>query len=881
MSSRVVAKKSAIAKVKQPKTYRARLQDYFVKRAALGLGVPQSASSMDRPYKIAIAEDTGIPRKELSKDHLHEIIMEHAEKHGYDEPTFINKPDHLFDESRSRLYLFRVDFYLSRLEEDGKKVPEDPCHVDTPHWKRIAAESRVPPKAFHGSGLAQQRLFRGIEELGLAVYTDDPKWKIVTYRELFDEGTKCRKEELKGHEGAQQQLYNTRWGLNRFIKFVKKISEDENVKSALDDPIGSEFKEGFEEKVKEIKSSITNAKTRRKFAEDIERWRRYYQIITGMPDLPADFRPALEMAMKRAGTNNVQLAKKSGVEEVTIRVWVEGCATPSRSSLGLIELLENALNLPSQTLVSKLGKYRSIRFQAADYPEFVTVDGKDIRIRNNDRMLPRLRPLLPDDFHLRPMEERKEIIIWLIVNLIGPANEYRKRQREYIRSPYIVKKLPSFVEAEWKEILDFKMSELPPQGMSRNNSWSVSTARMYHKEICRLLGALVLPTEAKNPRMRGHGLDAEAFSLSMLACPDILDWFVRWKALRRCDDGDLAESSEGGLGDNEEAKKKEKYSFHDADAIFCLGALFAPDGGFFPQRPDFAHHLKPIPGYIDETFIESAQNEWNTVCSKAYSSYIKLFESIEKVARQLRDPFEPILPILKSDKPIRALKYFAQSIFDDMPDPATAPLQAAAVMRNHLIVMIMGITALRSKNARRLSYNDDNTGQLHKEGKEWVIEISWTEFKNKESSFFGTPDKKTNYRMVLPDKDCLYYKIEEYVKVHRLTLLDGKHSNFFFINSSKRPLFTKNRLYSLYRNLTMRYLAYNPYRNTGIPGVLPHGPHCVRHIVCTHVLKIRGNEKQAGFSIQDTGRTARKFYGRFVTEDKVRLVDEIIREAWD
>lgn len=53
-----------------------------------------------------------------------------------------------------------------------------------------------------------------------------------------------------------------------------------------------------------------------------------------------------------------------------------------------------------------------------------------------------------------------------------------------------------------------------------------------------------------------------------------------------------------------------------------------------------------------------------------------------------------------------------------------------------------------------------------------------------------------------------------------------------------------------------RHGVFNPYTGRGaIKGLLPHGPHNVRDVLATHILKQTGSYEQASYAIQDTPDT--------------------------
>lgn len=62
--------------------------------------------------------------------------------------------------------------------------------------------------------------------------------------------------------------------------------------------------------------------------------------------------------------------------------------------------------------------------------------------------------------------------------------------------------------------------------------------------------------------------------------------------------------------------------------------------------------------------------------------------------------------------------------------------------------------------------------------------------------------------------------------------------------------------------------------------VLPHGPHNVRDVLATHVLKATGSYEQASYAIQDTPEVVAKHYGRFLPQDKAALAAQVLNKVW-
>ena len=63
--------------------------------------------------------------------------------------------------------------------------------------------------------------------------------------------------------------------------------------------------------------------------------------------------------------------------------------------------------------------------------------------------------------------------------------------------------------------------------------------------------------------------------------------------------------------------------------------------------------------------------------------------------------------------------------------------------------------------------------------------------------------------------------------------------------------------------------------------LLPHGPHNVRDILATHILKQTGPYEQASYAIQDTPDVVQQHYGRFLPQDKAALAAKILNQGWE
>ncbi|PDT81358.1 hypothetical protein CO676_22825 [Sinorhizobium sp. BJ1] len=99
--------------------------------------------------------------------------------------------------------------------------------------------------------------------------------------------------------------------------------------------------------------------------------------------------------------------------------------------------------------------------------------------------------------------------------------------------------------------------------------------------------------------------------------------------------------------------------------------------------------------------------------------------------------------------------------------------------------------------------------------------------------------------------------------------------------NSRDAAYNQTTFYEAWRLTIQRYGIYNPYTGRGaIKGLLPHGPHNVRDVLATHILKRTGSYEQASYAIQDTAAMVASHYGRFL-QDKAALAAKILNQVWE
>lgn len=476
---------------------------------------------------------------------------------------------------------------------------------------------------------------------------------------------------------------------------------------------------------------------------------------------------------------------------------------------------------------------------------------------------------LPDDFETRNDSGKADIFTWLENTLGSGTTDYRRYLQDQLQAPYALPLRetdggkPERLREEIDALMTFKTAAFVPIGWQRNGVWNAETATQKRTQLGQMFGAL-----------NEMGMKPHTLTLGLLVLPHVWDQWLRWREQRR------------GF-----------YIAGEADALRLVQALARPGTGWLRQSPHLAQRLRVIRNVLGRNEITAVRADWGAACDRLLSYARGRASDLRRAARVHRDPFEPILPVLEADSPIGEYRKICDEIVRRMPDANAHPIAAAEAARS-LIMLRLGLhLGLRQKNLRELllcppgrvataerKLETLRRGELRwlKASKSWEVIIPASAFKNGYSSFFhGRP-----YRVLLRDIGGLYDLIGQWTTRHRPILVGAaSEPGTVFVATSRGPgsdvSLGKSAFYNLWRQTIARYGVYNPYTGRGaIAGLLPHGPHGVRDVLATHVLKATGSYEHAGYAIQDTAETVAHHYGRFLPGDKTALAAQIINEVW-
>jgi hypothetical protein len=620
---------------------------------------------------------------------------------------------------------------------------------------------------------------------------------------------------------------------------------------------------------------------------------------------PVSFQAALELHMRRFGEtyhglHRAVVRAEESLDNKTILSWLKGTKVPRTvESLEILARIERRYPLPVGYFKEKLPHQSR------------SASGHDLADDMGPAERRRLAWHLPDNFNSLPLEKREEILEWVRRVIISGATDYRRfqaaamKQRYAIRFPAMtygaradirslnhtlansfstaddiddpdllsgVIDAPPRLAMEMANLISFKTSTLTAIGFQRNGVWGEETASQKLEHLGLMFGALAA---SPNGEIAGRGIPLGALTFGLLVFPEIWDWYLQWRERRR------------GF-----------FTAWEADMLSISLSLSREETGWLCQHPELVQRVVPIDGLVSADEIAFAKRDWHACCDAFHKHARNRIREIQRVMQVHRDPFEPIMCILEAPSPLAEYRKITEEILLRMPDKDRYPRSAAESVRSFLMLRLGLHLGLRQKNLRQLlvcprghlptserRLEEMKRGELRWSDRDcgWEVLIPSNAFKNSHSSFFGSKP----FRLILPNLLDLYHYIEAYIDRHRGVLLaSAKDPGTFFVKTAKLTsmdaAYDQTTFYEAWRLTIQRYGIYNPYTGRGaIKGLLPHGPHNVRDVLATHILKQTGSYEQASYAIQDTADMVQQHYGRFLPQDKAALAARILNQVWE
>jgi site-specific recombinase XerC len=432
---------------------------------------------------------------------------------------------------------------------------------------------------------------------------------------------------------------------------------------------------------------------------------------------------------------------------------------------------------------------------------------------------------------------------------VSAKSKYRERlTKAQAEMPYAVREPCESLREEWSGLLLHKTAVRPPRGLLRqlkgrwsgtvepvvNNArqnWAAFTNGRYHTtaqitwtHVTYYLGWLQLSADRDGP-----GITAEkAQTLGALTDEINIERYNSWRINRS-----------GGI-------------MHGGCVAFLktVQMLCNPTTGYLTQSwQTFA----PRCGIYDEA-------SWRERCAAAFRCAADIRRELQPEVKVSRNPFDSMSSAFNLANPLEAVADAIGRM--DANRPLTGGISEALWARDRLLLKLLASNPLRAKNIRLLTCLPDNSGQLRKEDGVWRIKLSASDFKN-----FRGAAKDRSYDM--PVRKEVWSDIERYLKHYRPQLATSENQ-YFLVCSSRtgKPWYSLNRHFA---SITRRYFI-------GCPGA---GPHIMRHIVATAILKQQPNAwAVAAWALHDKEDTVRLAYTHLESNDAARWLDPMLSAAF-
>ncbi|MEP7355321.1 MAG: hypothetical protein ABI824_18980 [Acidobacteriota bacterium] len=596
------------------------------------------------------------------------------------------------------------------------------------------------------------------------------------------------------------------------------------------------------------------------------------------------------------GHTEVSLLKAIGKRPNRLNVYAMQCWRKAKTFpriskyRDILEKIEDKFQLPRGRLANLSGGRSSHYYRAIKRINFASAQ--------------LLRWHTPDDFDLRAEKERQEIMTWISENILPCSTAFGRYQSKSTKTKFAVvfpslpKELggrawmgdrlrrhdlvekfkahgaipaPARLAREMSQIVTFHRALLPPNGYRRRRRWSKATASTVTSRLGIFLGALAA---AKDRYVNGMGVPVAHLTTALFVFPEVWEWYLDW-----CE------------------KRRGFYTSSEKNLLYDIRLLARRRTGWIRQHPRLARRLKPIEGLISQKDINRARADWGTACDKVFEYTTARISELSGIIRVHRDPFAPILPVLTNERPLAEYKKIGDEMLRRLPNEQARPMSFSTAVRNYLMFRFALHLGLRQRNFRELllcppgqkardisTLEDLERGEIrwNSGDRVWEVFIPAIAIKNGSGEFFrGRP-----FQATLPDLENLYWWIKIYLWKHRARLLDGNRDpGTFFVRSMRSiacdPELNITSFYSVWKLMILQYGIYNPYTKRGaIKGLLAHGPHAVRDVLATHLLKTTGSYELASYAIQDSIESVLKHYARFMPHEKIARAAEELNKVW-
>lgn len=638
---------------------------------------------------------------------------------------------------------------------------------------------------------------------------------------FYEELIRLRMAEV-AHRSGLPTARNLRAALLMFLESCGKSATDR---------IGAELTSGFDKALRKhekrlyqegfaagkpeeiLKQHLSVQKSR------VRNWHNAMGLLLEKSGMPSFFHAQLMQLFEKDNISVGELSKRAGVPKRTLYSWIREHLMPARRSIRYIRALERYYQLPPDTLV--------------------------VRLR-----------------YARPTEGRDGFM-----TAARCQTSFGLALSHLTQLQYLLKPFPPQLQAEWEALKKYKTAPLQRtrNEPARNGRWREDdetrpgSAHRLHTLLQSFFGFLALPQRApahtvekidrmdlsEQPdepynrdwaikAMQGKGVEQNILSLAWFSDAELVLEYVEFMRHRT------------GV-----------YNNGTITAITSAMALLREGTGYLRQQPQSRHKLA--------VRLET-KDDWDKWCADNFRLLAQAYRDIINGTdfMMARDPFEPIASILSRNVPATALFDLAKAIERDKPTPGNTHRAHAQHMRDYLLIRMLSFYPLRIKH-----YSDMKLGEnlYQDEDGGWRLRFPARSFKNDRGA------SRRDYDVQIDPS--LWPVIIEYLNMHRPHLYGGADlDGYVFLKGAHPPELQKSaKPQRIDQKGFLRILHRLTSRHLG----LLFGPHAIRHIIATTILKQRPMDwRTAADALHDTEETVRQRYAHLSIAIGVAEVNKLM-----
>lgn len=585
-----------------------------------------------------------------------------------------------------------------------------------------------------------------------------------------------------------------------------------------------------------------NTRGDKNYRTALDRWSKTATKLLAARKLGVTFHQRLSAGIDELGYSKRAFSARVDMPYDMLMRWCRNNKTPTSHQLHYVHRIERLFGLPKGELVGMLGVVRGGRNNTARK----TIKLDDGRVVKLSKYL----PFLPADALDESEERLREAVAQADRTHFGSqtVNTIRQKAVAAISRERIVIDPSCPILREWDRLVAFKTAMIDSNRYlcgkwAWKSSHTIESNAGHMRNFARWCAM---------PRDEGGlGLPWSKISFILILNPQNIQKYLMHRILR------FSHLTLGGeelgpmLGATElnflgfmqslldleygwlTQSRHEVKAAETIQTTFPLEVMSELDGVFkveMPPEPSICTVMsKELVGSIEADWIGAVRHSRHMIAS--------MKGKVDGHYKMIRDPQKLIMPILNHQFPIAVVLRQVKEALKQCRPIEVDRLQHAKDYRNAVAMLLLCTVVFRSGTLRNMLWKADGTGHLIRTAVGYDVVVGADRFKNGMCEWlFGPSYRRKDYERALGDWGSLTKILDYYLEVCRPILLNGRTSDLLFPTGGSAKEWSHKVFNAMITNWTRTWSVRNERYGTGMTGVLPWGPHCIRDIVATHII---------------------------------------------